>query len=321
MSIVFKENLNFATAVGKVRALSARLFTPADWERLLTAKTVRDLVRLLIETPYGRVIGDTDSFDDIQHKLVYHLLSEMNEIEKILPEREFLYYFRYKIDLGNIKRILYGILSEKDVALYGGGLIPLEILESIKNSKDLESLRNLPYPWDILREIKEEPVLWTYYMEQAYFKGLIELSRTSRYALLESLLTKQIDLENLKIALRIKTVNYPDRYRSFFYNGGTIEIKEYLRLLDAAFETWKDNEVVERLGMKEYLDNPIVLEKKIEEDLIELLSISKYTAFGYEPILDYFFRKEIEHKNILFIFSGLEYRLPIQILRSGIRGL
>ncbi|MGC8803719.1 MAG: V-type ATPase subunit, partial [Bacteroidales bacterium] len=90
----FKENLNFATAVGKIRALSARLFTASDWERLLTAKTTRDLSRLLVETQYGRIIGDTDSFDDIQCKLVSYLLLEMDEIEKIVPEREFLYYFR-----------------------------------------------------------------------------------------------------------------------------------------------------------------------------------------------------------------------------------
>lgn len=321
MPVAFKENLNFATAVGKIRALSARLFTVADWERLLTAKTAKDLIRLLTETPYGRIISDTDSFDDIQYKLVYHLLSEMNEVEKILPEREFLYYFRYKIDLGNIKRVLYGILSDKDVTLYGGGLIPLDVLERIKDNRDLEALKNLPYPWDILKEIEEEPVLWTYYLEQAYFRGLIELSRENGYSLLESLLARQIDLENLKIALRIKTVNYPDRYKSFFYSGGTIEVREYLRLLDASLESWKDSEVVERLGVREYLDKPITLEKRIEESLIELLSVSKYTAFGYEPILDYFFRKEIEHKNILFIFSGLEYGLPIQTLRGGIRGL
>ncbi|MCX7796802.1 MAG: V-type ATPase subunit [bacterium] len=321
MPITFKENLNFATAVGKIRALSARLFTPADWERLLTAKTTKDLMRLLIETPYGRIISDADNFDNIQHKLVYHLLSEMNELEKVLPEKEFLYYFRYKIDLGNIKRVLYGILSKKDVALYEGGLIPLEILERIKNSRDIELLKNLPYPWDILREIEEEPVFWTYYLEQAYFKGLIDLSRVNGYSLLESFLARQIDLENLKIALRIKTVNYPDRYKSFFYSGGTIEIRDYIRLLDMSLESWKDSELVERLDMKEYLDKPIILEKRIEESLIELLSISKYTAFGYEPVLDYFFRKEIEHKNILFIFSGLEYGLPIQTLRSGIRGL
>ncbi|MGC8970858.1 MAG: V0D/AC39 family V-type ATPase subunit [bacterium] len=321
MSVAFKENLNFATAVGKIRALSARLFTASDWERLLTAKTTRDLSRLLVETQYGRIIGDTDSFDDIQRKLVSYLLLEMDEIEKIVPEREFLYYFRYKVDLGNIKRVLYGILSKKDVSLYKGGLIPLEILESIKNSGDIELLKGLPYPWDILREIDEEPILWTYYLEQAYFRGLIELSRENRYSLLESLLITQIDLENLKIALRIKTVRYPEKYTSFFYRGGSIEIKEYIRLLDTPIESWKDNEMVESLRMSNYLDEPIVLEKKIDERLIELLDVSKYTAFGYEPILAYFFRKEVEHKNILFIFSGIDYKLPIQTLRSGIRGL
>lgn len=321
MPVAFKENLNFATAVGKIRALSARLFTASDWERLLTAKTTRDLVRLLVETQYGRIIGDTDSFDDIQRKLVSYLLLEMDEIERIVPEREFLHYFRYKVDLGNIKRVLYGILSKKDVSLYNGGLIPLEVLERIKGSGDLELLKALPYPWDILKEIEEEPILWTYYLEQAYFKGLIELSRENSYSLLESLLITQIDLENLKIALRIKTVNYPEKYTSFFYSGGSVEIKEYIKLLDIPIENWKDSEVVESLRMSDYLDEPVTLEKKIDERLIELLDVSKYTAFGYEPILDYFFRKEIEHKNILFIFSGIEYGLPIQTLRSGIRGL
>jgi len=274
MPVAFKENLNFATAVGKVRALSARLFTAGDWERLLTAKTTKDLARLLVETQYGRIIGDTDSFDDIQRKLVLYLLLEMDEIEKIIPEKAFLYYFRYKVDLGNIKRVLYGILSKKDVNLYKGGLIPLEVLERIKNKGDIELLKSLPYPWDILRETEEEPILWTYYLEQAYFKGLIELSRENGYSLLESLLITQIDLENLKIALRIKTVNYPVKYTSFFYRGGSIDIKEYIQLLDIPIENWKDSEVVENLRMTDYLDEPIILEKKIDERLMELLDIS-----------------------------------------------
>jgi len=321
MPVAFKENLNFATAVGKIRALSARLFRASDWERFLTAKSTRDLIRLLIETPYGRLLSDSDNFDTIQRKLVAHLLSEMDEIEKISPEKEFLYYFRYKIDLGNIKRVLYGILSEKEVSLYEGGLISIDVLERIKRGKDIELLRALPYPWDILRDTGDEPVFWTYHLEQAYFAGLIELSRMKEYYLLESLLVTQIDLENLKIALRIKTVNYPERYRAFFYEGGSVEPEEYKRLLDVPLESWRDSEIVERLGMSDYLCEPIVLEKEIEERLIELLGVSKYTAFGYEPILDYFFRKETEHKNILFIFSGLEYGLSTEMLRSGIRGL
>ncbi len=63
------------------------------------------------------------------------------------------------------------------------------------------------------------------------------------------------------------------------------------------------------------------LEKVTDERLIEVLSISKYTAFGYEPVLNYLFRKEIENKNILFLFSGFLYGLPANTLRGGIRGL
>lgn len=321
MQVIFKEDLNFATAVGKIRALSARLFTASDWERLLTAKNTSDLMRLLIETPYGRIISSDDNFDKLLSKLVNSFLSEMDEIEKICPENYFLYYFRYKIDLGNIKRVLYGILSKKDVVLYGGGLIPIEILERLIKAGDVELLKTLPYPWDVLKYVEEEPVLWTYFLEQAYFTGLIELANNYGYELLKLFITSQIDLENLKIALRIKTVNYPERYKEFFYKGGNIEVEQYIRLLDISFDEWKSSDLLEKLGLAEVLDNPILLEKVIDERLMELLSVSKYTAFGYEPIIDYLYRKEVEHRNLLFLFSALEAHLPTYILRGGIRGL
>lgn len=321
MQVVFKEDLNFATAVGKIRALSARLFIASDWERLLTAKNTSDLLRLLIETPYGRLISNDDNFDKLLSKLVNNFISEMDEIEKICPESYFLYYFRYKIDLGNIKRVLHGILSKKDVILYNGGLIPLEILERLMRTGEIELIKMLPYPWDILKEIEEEPILWTYYLEQAYFTGLIELANTYKYELLKVFITSQIDLENLKIALRIKTANYPEKYKKFFYKGGNIECEQYVRLLDMPLAEWKSSDLLEELDLAEIIDNPIVLERAIDERLMEILGISKYTAFGYEPILDYLYRKEVEHRNLLFLFSGLESRLPIHILRSGIRGL
>lgn len=321
MHITFKENLNFATVVGKIRALSARLFTPSDWERLLTAKTTSDLIRLISETPYGRIVSSDDNFDSLLSKLTHSFLLEMDEIEKICPENYFLFYFRYKIDLGNIKRVLYGILSKKQVHLYSGGLISLELFERFLNMGDIELLKTLPYPWDILREVEDEPVLWTYYLEQMYFEGLLELSETYNYNLLKFLIINQIDLENLKIALRIKTVNYPQGYKKFLYKGGSIDIEQYVKLLDVPFEEWKNSDLLETLGLLEYLDNPIALEKVIDEKLMDILSVSKYTAFGYEPILDYLFRKEIEHRNILFLFSALESHLPTYILRSGIRGL
>jgi len=321
MQVTFKENLDFASVVGKIRALSARLFTAGDWERLLTAKSGSDLMRLIAETHYGRVVSGEDDFDKLSSKLVHNFLSEINEIEKMCPENYFLYYFKYKIDLGNIKKVLYGILSKKDVTLYDGGLIPLEVLERFINNGEIELVKTLPYPWDILKYIDEEPVLWTYYLEQAYLGGLIELSREYDYNLLESLIATQIDLENFKIALRIKTVNYPEKYREFFYKGGSIDIEKYIELLSIPLKEWKGSDLIERLGLLESLDDPILLEKVIDEKLINLLSISKYTAFGYEPVLDYFFRKEIEHRNILFLFSALEAHLPADILRSGIRGL
>lgn len=321
MHITFKENLNFATVVGKIRALSARLFTPSDWERLLTAKTTSDLIRLISETPYGRIVSSDDNFDSLLSKLTHSFLLEMDEIEKICPENYFLFYFRYKIDLGNIKRVLYGILSKKQVHLYSGGLISLELFERFLNMGDIELLKTLPYPWDILREVEDEPVLWTYYLEQMYFEGLLELSETYNYNLLKFLIINQIDLENLKMAFRIKTVNYPQGYKKFLYKGGSIDIEQYVKLLDVPFEEWKNSDLLETLGLLEYLDNPIALEKVIDEKLMDILSVSKYTAFGYEPILDYLFRKEIEHRNILFLFSALESHLPTYILRSGIRGL
>ncbi|MGB9681720.1 MAG: V0D/AC39 family V-type ATPase subunit [bacterium] len=319
--VSFKEDVNFATVVGKVRALESRLFSIGEWERLLSARSFSDFLRLLIDTPYGRFIVPGDPFESFQIKLIEGFFTELEALDSLCPEDLFLFYFRYKVDLGNIKRILYGLLSNKDVSLYQGGTLSIEFLEEVKRKKDINTLRGLPYPWDIIKDIDLEPVFWTYYLEQSYFNGLLELSKNYSYELLYNLLTREIDLENFKMALRIKISSYPERYRDFFYSGGSIEIDLFKKLLDAPLENWHESNLVELLGLREYINNPMGLEKVTDERLIEVLSISKYTAFGYEPVLNYLFRKEIENKNILFLFSGFLYGLPANTLRGGIRGL
>jgi vacuolar-type H+-ATPase subunit C/Vma6 len=319
--VLFKEDVNFATVVGKVRALESRLFSSGEWERLLSAKSFSDFLRILTDTPYGRFVSPGDTFEGFQTKLIGGFFSELEELDSLCPEDLFLYYFRYKVDLGNIKRILYGILSDKEVSLYQGGTLSVELLEEIKRKKDLTLLKSLPYPWDIIKDSDLEPVFWTYYLEQGYFNGLLELSRNYSYQLLYALITTEIDLENLKMALRIRISNYPDRYKDFFYLGGTIDVDFFKKILDTPLNDWSENNILEVLGLKEYINNPMGLEKTIDEKLMDLLSISRYTAFGYEPVLNYLFRKEIENKNILFLFSGFSYGLSSNTLRGGIRGL
>jgi len=319
--VIFKEDVNFATAVGKVRALESELFSPGDWERLLSAKSISDFFRLLIDTPYGRIISPEDILENFQVKLIQEFFIEMEELDKLCPEDSFLSYFRYKVDLGNIKRVLYGLLSNKSISLYKGGILPIEFLEEVKKSKDINSLKTLPYPWSIIKDVDLEPIFWTYYLEQAYFNGLLELSKNYGYELLYKLITTEIDLENFKMALRIKISNYPERYEDFFYSGGNIDIELFKKLLGLPLKEWADNNLVEALAIREYINNPTGLEKIIDEKLIDLLSVSKYTAFGYEPVLSYLFRKEIENKNISFLFSGFSYGLSSHILRGGIRGL
>jgi vacuolar-type H+-ATPase subunit C/Vma6 len=319
--VVFKEDINFATVVGKVRALESELFSSGDWERLLSAKSLSDFLRLLIDTSYGKLVSPEDTFENFQVKLIQEFFLKLEELENLCPENYFLYYFRYKVDLGNIKRVLYGLLSDKSVSLYGGGILPIELLEEVEKSKDITTLKNLPYPWNIIKDVDLEPVFWTYYLEQAYFDGLIELSRIYGYELLYKLITTEIDMENFKMALRIKISNYPERYGDFFYSGGNIDIDLFRKLLGIPLKEWADNNLVEVLSLREYIDNPTGLEKIIDEKLTDLLSVSKYTAFGYEPVLNYLFRKEIENKNISFLFSGFSYGLSSHTLRGGIRGL
>jgi V/A-type H+-transporting ATPase subunit C len=61
------------------------------------------------------------------------------------------------------------------------------------------------------------------------------------------------------------------------------------------------------------------LEKLVDNYLINLLKIGKYTSFGIESIFAYYFAKENDIKNIRIILNGKRNLLKNNIIRENIR--
>ena len=80
------------------------------------------------------------------------------------------------------------------------------------------------------------------------------------------------------------------------------------------------NQIIEN-GMKYWLEENSLLEFERLSDnyLLSLLNIGKYTTFGLESIIGYYYAKRNDLKNIRIIFNSKKYNFPIEIIKGSVR--
>jgi V/A-type H+-transporting ATPase subunit C len=62
-----------------------------------------------------------------------------------------------------------------------------------------------------------------------------------------------------------------------------------------------------------------ILEREIDNHLMETLKRAKYLAFGIEPLVGFFYAKEIEHKIVRLILTLKKMGVPLEALKERLR--
>ncbi|MCK4352020.1 V-type ATP synthase subunit C [candidate division WOR-3 bacterium] len=320
------EDTRYAYAVGRIRALEAKLLSSYKIARLLEAKDGDELLRSLQDTDYSAWLpGDARDYENMLKKARIEL---HNLVDKLILDELFITVLKVKYDYHNAKVLLKSAIKEEEAfwLLSELGNIPKDELKSIFQEERYDKLGyNLPLAIGeaiATYYTNKDPRFLDIILDKFYYSYLAE---TPHNTFLNSLTKIEIDLVNIKTLLRIKWLKEEKSLlRASLVPGGWLEAFRFLESFDEPIESipkyfnytpYADifNEGIEFLRTKNSFSR---LEKLCDTHFTEFCRATKYLTFGIEPIIAYFYGKENEFKILRMIFVGKLNQIPEDLIKE-----
>ncbi len=330
----YGDDVGYAYAVGRIRALETRLLTGERVERMAEADGIDELLRLLGDTQYA------DSFSRLGSPWEYEAIleREMEGVVKLVVELSrdpaLTDIFRLRYDFHNVKVALKEMFSGEplDSAYIALGTMPVQrVRESVRGEEAIVGLpSHLRAPLEAVTggfPGTPDPQWIDIIVDRAMFRTFMDITTRERCLFLYELLRGEIDLINILSLFRIRR---EDGERSLFQEalleGGTISTDFMGSLfgenLDAVPVRLSHTPyvfiVTEGLAHLQAQGSFLVFEKMREAFLLNYMRRADLIAFGIEPLIAYLYKKESEIRTIRTIFVGLLNNVPTETIKERI---
>ena len=306
---------DYAYAVGRIRALETKLLPEILIDRLMNSAGVYEAMQVLVETDYGVSGHENDYEIPIEEELVrvYQLL------QQLAPEARVLEVFRFKWDLHNLKLLMAAGGLKKPSRL---GNFSWEQLTEILEREDLVQLPEEFH--ELLRKPVEDREQTVAELDKAYYRyGRRLLEDGSE--LLTRYWWSRLDLTNLRIFVRLRNAGGThEELKLYLVEPGVISHADWIEQFDLPWESvavWLNNKPYHSILREgsQILKELSILEREIENFLLEILSEAKRVSLGIEPLVAYLAAKETEAVNVRLIMAGKANRLPVETIRRRLR--
>lgn len=330
------DRMDFIQAVTRTRVLETRLLSRARIERMVDAKDIEEVIKILGETEYASVIGGFSRVEEYEKilsselKRVYKLMYEITK-EKIVVD-----LLTLKYDYHNLKVLSKERLLQKDL---GEIYIPIGTIDFPKlrseylagNLKDMdenfkEVLENVRKDFEINHDPQRIDIL----LDRYYFEHLYRLAKETDIPLFINYVQDLIDFTNIKSLVRVKKQNKDIKFlEEVILPNGKIGINDMVLALNDSlegimnkFKSYSISPEV-RKGLESYQQSGRLseFERLMDNYLMGLNKASKYVNFGPEPIFSYVIAKETEIKILRIIMVSKLNKLSPDNIRERLRDL
>ena len=326
--------MEFVQVIPRIRVLETRLLDKAKIDRMIDSNSAQESLKVLQETEYVNVMTNVKRAEDYEEMLSSELKRVYHEAYDMSPLKSLVDIMSIKYDYHNIKVILKGMFLQKD---FSHMLIPVGMFEisKLKVSIDTNSLTDFN---PIMRKgievaiedfnAKKDPQRIDIILDKAMFQEMLEIAKVLDDEFTRKYVEALIDLTNLKSLLRVKKQN---KDREFFLgvvlDGGFIDKESLVALLNDNVENvasklaYTNYSEVLKQGIDEYVasGSASLLEKLVDNYIMNMMKNAKMIAFGGEPLLAYIYAKETEIKVIRIIMVGMLNNITGEVIRERLR--
>lgn len=321
----------FSTA--RVRSVEKYLLTRERAEKMIDAKTLLDSLRVLNDIGYGNgnEITEPNNYEKLlseEHKKTYDFIAS------IAPELDYFNIFLYPYDYHNLKVLMkaeYLGIDATDI-LVDTGTIDITTLKFALNERDFTPLtENMEKG---LKEIIEtfpktnDPQLIDIILDKYCYDEMLKAAEETESEFIKNYVKMLIDTINIKTYVRLKNMNKLwDFFSKVFIKGGQIGEQTFISYYNDTYE--KFAEQISGYGFKEaflegtqYLEEKglfAILEKLLDNKLIQYIENAKYIAFGIEPLASYIIAKDNEIKIARIILAGKLAGISPELIKERLR--
>lgn len=306
---------------GVVSALSNSLITKETFLRLIEAKSYKEFLTLLQETPFYNGSEEASSFD-LQNTLIKQaqLLAEF--VKRESPTDEFVNFFLLPYDYMNIANFCKCQISNQEFEKFVDceGIYSLTQIKDYILSKKYNNFNN-EFIEKSLKDFEfliQEQVIDTAEIDTKFKIHMYEnlLKVCSKNKILKNILCLQIDVENISVAMRAKTQFELEHQ---LIDGGEIAREDLIKIFK------KDKSVLAKITNKKLyafvklafsenkLESFVNFEVNKNNLIVSTLANKLYEINTIEPFILYCYKKQIEIKNIRLIASYIENNLNLNI--------
>ncbi len=312
------KDTDYAFCVARIRALENKLFSAQDISTLIEKKNYSDALDFLSEKGFDCIDAEIDTFIQKESDKLQSLLEES------VPDKNELTGLYLINDFFNIKALVKCAVSS--IEPDGYFVYPTTI--SLQKSSD--------EPFTSLKEQYKSVALRAYdiavktnngkysdgIIDRAAIDALSKASKSKKSGLMGRICAFLADTANIKVAFRCaETAQDADFINETIGDccklsrdkliEKTLEGKEEL----LSFLSSTDYKV----GAEIYADKPSDFEKWCDEELINKTKSSIYTSFGFDPVVSYYYRKNLEIKTVRMILTALKSNTDKNIIYERVR--
>ena len=305
--------------IPKIRVYEKRLIDNVKFNRMLDLENIDEVLKFLSETVYGENISDDINIYNYEQVLSLEFGRLFKSLKDIFDNKELINIFLKKYKYNNIKLMLKAKLLNVDL---GDILFNIEDFDNEFTYTAIKTENYFSLPDEIgdlvkktLKDFEEnkDPQRIDILIDKIMFGELLKESKNINSDFLTKYIQILIDVFNVKTLFRIKNLNLNRAlFDDVIVSGGNIALSN----LKMIFSEPKEN-ILNRFSMtnmykyiKEGLENYVnsddlnILDKELDDYLMEYLKNAKIITTGLAPIIGYINAKENEIKNIRIVLVG-----------------
>ena len=316
------KDTDYAFCVARIRANESNLLSAEFIKKLVDAESYEAAVRLL-ET-VGWIDGDTEDGDFIrrQNRNLWKLLSES------VPDKKVLDYLCVLNDYFNIKTAIKCVLSGENADKYyvEPSSLPLESLCSsidgrafdVLKSKSMRSAAKNAFETACMTNRGQDAEML---LDVAALEALLEIYSDCKYRVFREICAFIVDSSNIRTAIRC-AANKKD---ATFISSALSDcckikkdklISEAVSGVDGLREHLASGVYAE--GTELYYTNSALYDNWCEKRVLEIATGSGFTAFGFDPVCAYFYKKNNEIKTVKLILNAKKSGIPTELLKERV---
>ncbi len=314
---------DYAFCVTRIRANETKLLSADFINKLVDAADYDGAISLLVGAGWIETGSEDENFIRMQSKRLWTLLEES------VPDKKVLDCLCILNDYYNIKTAIKCIISGENADLFYIEPTTLD-LERLSDSIDSRSFDVFKNPsmksvaknaFEIACTTNNGHIAETI-VDVAALEALLDISKTSKYKAFSKICSFTVDASNIRTAIRCANIGKDaDFVKSAISSCSRINKEKLIAATAADKEQLKayvsSCEYAE--GAELYYSNPALYDKWFDEKILKIATQSAFSAFGFDPVCAYFYKKTNEIKTVKMILSAKKAGIPSDMLRERVK--